>query len=138
MATRSTQTKAAAVRKPALKGTPYVIVDFVFESGELWICVENIGEAPALKVQTRFSAPLNGLMGTRAIHNMALFRNIEFLAPRKAIRTLVDSSAAYFSRDEPHRITVRVSFQDGAKRRFQSTIHHDLSIYADIVYSARR
>lgn len=137
MAIRSAKPKAPAPRKPVLKGTPYVIVDFVFEAGELFIAIENIGDAPALKVQTTFSKPLHGVMGAIDINAMALFHNIEFLAPRKTIRTFLDSSAAYFGRDEPRRFKVRVTFENEAKRRYQTTMQHDLDIYADIVYTPR-
>jgi hypothetical protein len=137
MATRPVKTKPPAPRKPLLKGAPYVIVDFLFEAGELFIAVENIGDAPALKVKTTFSQPLRGVMGTLDINAMALFRNIAFLAPRRAIRTFLDSSVAYFGRDEPRQLGVRVSFEDDAKRRYQLNLQHDLNIYADIVYAPR-
>lgn len=138
MATRPSKRKSPAPRKPAAKGTPHVIVDFIFDAGELFIAVHNIGDAPALKVQTKFSTPIRGVMGTVNISDMALFRNIEFLAPHKAIRTFLDHSAAYFGRDEPRRIAVRVSYSDDAKRKYQATIQHDLGIYADIGYLPAR
>lgn len=124
-------------RKPVVKGTPHVIVDFIFEAGELFIAVENLGDAPALKVKTTFSEPLTGVLGTVNINALALFQNIEFLAPRKAIRTYLDSSAAYFGRHEPRKIAVRIRYRDLAQREYQSTIQHDLGIYADIGYVAR-
>jgi hypothetical protein len=137
MATRSSKSKVPIARKSAAKGTPHVIVDFVFDAGEFFISVENTGDAPALKVKTVFSEALHGVMGTTHVNTMALFRNIEFLAPRKAIRTFLDSSAAYFARGEPRRIGVRVTFESEAKRRYQTSIQHDLNIYADIVYAPR-
>lgn len=116
------------------KGTPLVIVDFVFEHGELFIAIANIGEAPALKVKTTFSAPIRGIMGSVNINALALFQNIEFLAPHKTIRTFIDGSAAYFGRDEPRRIAVRIAYRDMANKAYESTLQHDLSIYADIGY----
>ena len=75
-----------------------VIVDFVFEEGVLYVTVANIGERPALKVSCRFEPGFHGLGGSVEISRLPLFRNIEYLAPRKEIRTLVDSTAAYFAR----------------------------------------
>lgn len=134
--TKPTKPKPRQPLKPVFKDTPNVLVDFIFDAGELFIAVENIGEAPALKVRTEFSAPLRGVMGTLDVNAMALFQNIEFLAPRKAIRMFLDTSAAYFSRNEPRQLAVRVRYRDMANRRYESTLHHDLSIYADIGYVA--
>ncbi|MBM3341056.1 MAG: hypothetical protein FJY56_02940 [Betaproteobacteria bacterium] len=140
MATRPSKPiklKARPPAKPVFKGAPNVIVDFVFEDGALFIAVTNLGDAPALKVKTSFSERLSGVIGGVAINDLALFQNIEFLAPHKTIHAFLDSSAAYFARNEPRRITVRVAFSDSNARRYQHTIQHDLGIYADIGYVER-
>jgi hypothetical protein len=113
---------------------PEVIVDFVFENGLLFLAVENIGDRPALKVVTTFDHKIMGVGGGQEITAIALFKNIEFMAPRKRIATLVDASSAYFQRGEPVRVAVTVAYSDGAGHRYTETIHHDLSIYGDIVY----
>jgi len=135
MATRPV--KRARTHKPAVIGTPNVIVDFIFEGGELFVSVENIGDAPALKVKTIFSEPIHGVMGTLNLNTMALFQNIEFLAPHKSIRTFLDSSVAYFARQEPRKIIARIGYRDAAKKLYQATVQHDLGIYADIGYVQR-
>ena len=137
MAKQPTKTKRTPVRKPPATGAPNVIVDFIFDDGALFISVENIGDAPALKVKTTFSEPIHGVMGTMHINAMALFENIEFLAPRKSITTFLDTSAAYFGREEPHKVTVRVAYRDTTNKQHQSTMRHDLAIYADIGYLRR-
>ncbi len=137
MATQPAKTKRTAPRKPAATGAPHVIVDFLFDDGALFIAVENIGDAPALKISTRFSAPIHGVEGRVHINAMALFTNIEFLAPRKAITTFLDTSAAYFGRDEPRKLTVLISYRDAARKKYATTVHHDLNIYADIGYIRR-
>ncbi|HTE14559.1 MAG TPA: hypothetical protein VK642_05740 [Burkholderiales bacterium] len=137
MANRPTKPKRPVPRKPATTGAPNVIVDFIFDGGELFIAVENIGDAPALKVKTTFSEPIRGVMGTVNINSMALFKNIEFLAPHKSITTFLDTSAAYFARSEPCKIAVRIAYRDGANKPLQTTLHHDLGIYADIGYLHR-
>jgi hypothetical protein len=111
-----------------------VIVDFVFDEGVLYVSVANIGARPALKVSCRFEPGFHGLGGTVEISRLPLFRNIEYLAPGKEIRTLVDSSAAYFARKEPTKLEVTVSYREGGGQRRQATIAHDLGIYRDVAY----
>jgi hypothetical protein len=111
-----------------------VIVDFVFEEGVLYVAVANIGERPAMKVSCRFEPGFRGLGGSVEISRLPLFRNIEYLAPRKEIRTLVDSSAAYFARKEPTKLQVTVTYRDELGTRHQTAIAHDLGIYRDLAY----
>ena len=113
---------------------PDVIVDFVFEGGMLFVAVQNIGSHPALRVHVAFDPPFKGLGGTTSIAELPLFRNIEFLAPSRSIRTLLDSSAAYFARKEPERIAATASYSDRSGQKFSSTMLHDLSIYRDIAF----
>jgi hypothetical protein len=111
-----------------------VIVDFVFDQGALYVAVANLGERPALKVSCRFEPGFQGLGGSVEISRLPLFRNIEYLAPHKEIRTLVDSSAAYFARKEPTKITVTVAYREEGGARRRTTIAHDLGIYRDLAY----
>jgi hypothetical protein len=113
---------------------PDVIVDFVFEDGTLFVAVQNIGSQPAVQVHVAFDPPFKGLGGTTSIPELPLFRKIEFLAPSRSIRTLLDSSAAYFARQEPEQITATASYTDRAGQKFSSTMRHDLSIYRDIAF----
>ena len=113
-----------------------VIVDFVFEEGVLYATVANIGERPALKVSCRFEPGFHGLGGSVEISRLPLFRNIEYLAPQTEIRTLVDSTAAYFARKEPTKLKVAVTYRDESGARHQAEIAHDLGIYRDLAYVA--
>ena len=116
---------------------PDVIVDFLFEDGMLFVAVQNIGPEPALRVHVAFEPSFKGLGGTAAIAELPLFRNIEFLAPARSIRTLLDSSAAYFARQEPERITAAITYSDRSGQKFSSKILHDLAIYRDIAFIAK-
>ena len=111
-----------------------VSVDFIFEDGLLHAMVANIGERPALKVSCRFEPAFHGLGGSVEVSRLPLFRNIEYLAPGKEIRTLVDSSAAYFARKEPTKLEIAVTYRDEDGARRQATIAHDLGIYRDLAY----
>lgn len=111
-----------------------VILDFEFERGLLFVAVRNLSGRPALDVQTRFDKPFKGLGGSREIDRLGLFKRIRFLAPGREIRTLVDSSAAYFARKEPTVLTATVSYRTPAGERRSHAITHDLSIYRDLAY----
>ncbi len=113
---------------------PQVIVDFEFERGLLFVGVRNLGARPVLEVVTEFDKPFRGLGGSREMNGLGLFKRIEFLAPGKEIRTLLDTSAAYFAREEPTRLTATVSYRTAAGERRRHSIAHDLTIYRDLAY----
>jgi hypothetical protein len=111
-----------------------VIVDFIFENGLFFIAVENIGQRPALKVTVRFDKKIRGLGGSSEVSALPLFQNIEFMAPHKRIVTFLDSSASYFGRNEPTKISAKISYRDCEGDEFQTAVQHDLEIYKDISY----
>jgi hypothetical protein len=113
---------------------PEVIVDVVFERGLLYLAVRNLGARPAHKVSCAFDKPFRGLGGQREMNTLRLFRNIELLAPGREIRTLLDSSAAYFARREPTRLSATVTYRAPDGSRHQSSVTHDLTIYREIAY----
>jgi hypothetical protein len=110
-----------------------VVLDVVFEAGLFHLELVNLGRRPALNVSCRFEKPLTGVDGA-IVTQLPLFENVSFLMPGKRIRTLLDSSAAYFARGEPTTITASVSYDDRNGRRHKTTIEHDLEIYRDLVY----
>jgi hypothetical protein len=111
-----------------------VIVDFDFEDGLLYAGVQNLGSEPALEVRVEFSPPFRCQGGEVPVQSLALFGGLSFLAPGKKIRTLVDSSAAYFGRREPARVKAVVSWtgRDGAQRK--ATMEHNLEIYRGLAF----
>ncbi len=115
-----------------------VILDVIFERGTLFLAVENLSDAPARRVSVTFDQRLLGVGGRTDVSALRLFRNIEFLAPRKAIRTFLDTSESWFERNAPTRFTARVSYVDASGRQRGATIVHDLEIYRDIGYAERR
>ena len=131
MAVRTIQPKDLSGPKPE------VIVDFIFDEGLFFIAIQNINDLPAYKVSMRFKPGFKGVEGKKRVSELPLFRNIEFLAPRKEIRTFLDTSAAYFRRREPTLITAQISYEDEAGRKYSRTIRHDLSIYAELGYIRR-
>jgi hypothetical protein len=114
---------------------PEVIVEFLFDRGVLSIAVNNIGDGAAYKISVNFDQKILGLGGERDISTMALFKNVEFLGPRREITTLVDTSYSYFKRKQPERISAQVTYHDSQGRAYKTTVAHDLRIYRDLTYT---
>jgi hypothetical protein len=111
-----------------------VIVDFIFDKGLFYIAVSNHSDRPVFKVQTRFDQKITGVNGRKDISSIGLFKNIEFLAPRKELRTFLDASSSYFQNKQPEKIKISISYLDSAGVKKSAVISHDLSIYKDIGY----
>jgi hypothetical protein len=114
-----------------------VILDIVFDRGLLFLVVVNNGDRPAHSVRIKFDKPFGGVGGTKKMQRLALFRRLEFLAPRKSISVFLDRSASYFAREEPTQLTAAVSWRTSTGERRSSTIHHDLEIYRDLGFIER-
>lgn len=117
-------------------GRPEVIVEFLFDRGLFFISVNNIGDRPALNVSVKFNKRMLGIEGRKEISALALFKNIEFLGPRREITSLLDSSSSYFKRKQPTKISAKVTYRDLERRTYEVTIKHDLGIYRDLVFLA--
>lgn len=119
-------------------GRPDVIVEFVFDCGHFHLAIRNIGDQPAHAVSVKFDKKFSGAGGAKQISELPLFKNIEFLGPGREISTFVDTSHSYFQRRQPTRMSARVFYRDAAGGKYESTINHDLEIYRDLLYLARR
>ena len=117
-----------------MSGRPEVIVDVVFADGLFFLSVANIGDRPALDVQTTFNRKLVGLGGTKDVAALPLFRRIAYLAPGKEIRTLLDSAPSWFARTRSTALTARVTYRDDATEEYRGTMTHDLEIYRELAY----
>jgi hypothetical protein len=111
-----------------------VILDVSFDAGLLFLVLANVGDGAAVKVSCRFDRRFTGLGGTVDMSALPLFRNVEFLAPGREIRTLLDSSAAYLSRREPKRLAVTIAWRDEVGEAHVRRIVHDLGIYRGVAY----
>lgn len=108
-----------------------LIVDFVFEDGLLFVSLENIGDRPAEDVTVQFEPPVRRAEGGD-LGEMALFRRLAFLAPRKRIVAFVDSATAYFGRGEPSAVAVSIRWKDQDGETRSARIRHDLEVYRDL------
>ena len=116
---------------------PEVILDIDFVDGLLFVSLRNIGARPAYAVKTSLSPPFKGLGGSQEFNGLAIFEGIEFFAPAKEIRFLLDSASAYFARREPVAITAQLTYRDDQGTEFQAVIKHNLEIYRSLAYVVR-
>ena len=112
-----------------------VVVDVVFESGVLYLELINLADRPALKVACTFDPPLVDAQG-RDVSKLPLFRQVEFLGPRRRIRTLLDSNPGYFARERATRIVVAVEYERPGGPRRATQVAHDLEIFRELAYLA--
>lgn len=117
---------------------PDVIVEFLFDQGNLSISVNNIGNRPAIGVSVKFSKGIMGPDGKKDVSGLPVFNNIEFLGPGREIVVFIDASNSYFRRQQPTHISARVCYSDSEKHTYESTINHDLEIYRELPYVVSR
>ena len=112
-----------------------VVVDVVFEDGLLYLELANLSDRPALDVSCVFDPELVDLQG-RDVSKLALFSRVAFLGPGRRIRTLLDSTAGFFAREQASRFTVVVEFERPDEKRRSTTVSHDLAVYRELAYLA--
>jgi hypothetical protein len=110
-----------------------VVVDIVSEDDALYVELANLADRPALNVSCRFEPPLVDLQG-RDVSELALFRRLPFLAPRRRIRTLLDSHAGFFAREQPEAVTAAVEFERPGGERRTTLVSHDLDVFRQLAY----
>lgn len=98
----------------------------------LVVSVHNIGDGCAHSVRVDFRPSFRGGGGAVDMAAVALFHRLDFLAPGREIRALVDVADAYFARGEPEVIACAVTFQDDTGRSHSRLIRHDVGIYREL------
>lgn len=112
-----------------------VVVDIVFEDGVLYLELANLADRPALNVTCRFEPGLVDVDG-RDVSELGLFRRLEFLGPRRRIRTLLDSTTGYFARKQPKRVAVAVEYERPNEPRRVTDVAHDFEVFRELAYRA--
>ena len=107
-------------------------MDIPCEDGLLFLILRNDGPGPAHEVTARFSSPVMGPDG-RVLTDLSVFGKVGFLAPGRGLKVFVDTYESYSRRGQPKVLDVVVSFRDSGGRRRSERMHHDLSIYDDLV-----
>ncbi len=113
---------------------PNVIVDVLFDKGLLYLVIKNHSHAEAFDIQIAFDKEFSGVQGTRKISNLEIFKHLTYLAPMKEIPIFWDVALAYFSRDEPTDLTVRISWSDLDGKDHAKSISHNIGIYRELGY----
>jgi hypothetical protein len=110
-----------------------VVVDVVFEDGVLYLELANLADRPALNIACSFDPPLVDAE-ERDVSGLRLFRHVEFLGPRRRVRTLLDSAAGYFARTSATRVAVAVEYERPGEPRRATKVAHDLELYRELAY----
>ena len=113
---------------------PEVIVDFIFDQGNLFISIKNLSWVAAFRVRIVFDKPMIGLQGQKKISSMRIFRSLDYLAPHKEISIFVDQSQSYFARKQPSIVRFSIQWKDQEGRSYKKNIKHNLLIYKDLGY----
>lgn len=115
-----------------------VFLDIIFENGLFFIVIKNNSNNPVFKVKVKFNNRILGVNGSKEITSLKLFKNIEFLAPQKEIKTFLDTSESYFSRKQPTKIITEIFYKDIHNKSHEIVIKHDLEIYKDIGFIIKK
>lgn len=118
---------------------PFVIVyfDVRTEGGLIYLVVKNIGRTVATRVKLSFTPELRCSRNDHLLGEVGFIKNgIESMPPNYEIRTLVDSSPAYFRKEElPLKYDVETTYYGGveSKKRVTNQLL-DLSAYKGVSY----
>jgi hypothetical protein len=105
-----------------------VVVDVVFEAGLLFLELANLGDRPAMAVSCNFEPSLVDAHW-RPLSELALFRHLAFLAPRRRIRSLLGPSHAY-----SETLSVTVEYSRAGGERATTRLSHDLAAFGELSY----
>jgi hypothetical protein len=112
-------------------GEGEVLLDVELAGGALWLVLVNPSDHAVFNVSVVFGEPLMGIGGERDIAQMAVFRELPLLRPKREIRVLVDVARELFARRQSMRLEAHVHWQSRAGDRFSQTFKHDLAVWKD-------
>jgi hypothetical protein len=108
-----------------------VVVDVVLEDGVLYLELANLSDRPALNVACSFDPRLVDVQG-RDVSELRVFRHVDFLGPRRRVRTLLDSVHGHFGRKGASQFAVAVGYERPGAARVESKVTHDLELYREL------
>jgi hypothetical protein len=115
-----------------------VIVDFEIDAEAVFLIIKNLGAVPALNLKIKPSSAILGLEGYKDISKLTIFKEISYLAPLKEIKIFVDSYESFFIHLKDPSVRFKISYKNEKRKTFKMKIHHDLRIYADLIYFIRK
>jgi hypothetical protein len=131
---QSVEQSAPLITNDRPQGRPEVILEFLFERGVFLIALRNIGNRAAIGISVSFDKKIIGPHDERDISSLPLFRGLEFLGPGREIMVFLNSSSSYFQRNQPTKISVRITYSDSDRQKYEATIKHDLEVYRELPY----
>lgn len=108
-----------------------VIFDVEVEQGMLHFVLANIGTAPAHAVRVKLDKAVHDPAGRR-VNDNPLYSNLEFLAPGRCVRLLVDSLIGYIERRQPMKLAVKLQWSGDDGQVLQRSIVHDLNAWTQL------
>lgn len=139
-AAEATEKSVTEIRETRDQETaPFVIAyfDVQTESSLIYLVVKNIGRTVATQVKLTFTPSLRSSNDNRLLGEVGFIKNgIESMPPNYEIRTLVDSSVAYFGKKEiPLKYDVEITCYGGLESKKRVTnLQLDLSANKGISY----
>ena len=115
-----------------------IIVDFEIDAEAVFLVIKNLGAVPALNLKIKPSGSILGLEGNKDISKLTIFKEISYLSPLKEIKIFVDSYESFFTHLKDYSVRFKISYKNGKKKSFKMKIHHDLRIYADLIYFIKK
>ncbi len=131
MSRKSTSVAPVSQERPKPLAECDVILDIALERGMLYFELENIGSAPAHAVRVKLDKAVRDLAGHR-VNDNPLYVCLEFLAPGRRIRLLVDSMAGYIERRQPMKFNVKLQWVDDSGQASGRAIVHDLTAWTQL------
>ncbi|MCW5622285.1 MAG: hypothetical protein KIS79_14355 [Burkholderiales bacterium] len=108
-----------------------VIFDVEIERGMLHFVLANIGTAPAHAVRVKLDKAVRDPAGQR-VNDNPLYSSLEFLAPGRRVRLLIDSLIGYIERRQPMKLAVKLQWSGDDGQVLQRSITHDLSAWTQL------
>ncbi len=113
---------------------PFIVVyfDIPMESRIIYLVVKNIGRTVATQVKLTFTPALRSSNDKRLLEEVGFIKNgIEAMPPNYEIRTLIDSSPAYFGKEDlPLKYNVEITYYGGLEGK-QRKINQPLDLSAN-------
>lgn len=114
------------------KCSPNPVLDFELIDESIYIRYYNASDIEAYNLSVEFSHSIPGFHGTRKISSLAVFRELNYMAPNKEFLIYVDDVGSFFEVLNIDSVRVDLKYQNKTGRRMSKSITHNLLVYKDI------
>lgn len=113
---------------------PDVILDVLFEQGDLYFDLYNAGGQPACNIGVQFDSTIIGVDGRVAISDLEIFKSLSYLPQGKHIRIFIDKSESLARSMKEPEVTMHLTWQDEAGCCYARTIRHNFTAWFKFGY----